>query len=70
MNREELADSIKEDEDLFSFIMWCLGIGIRKMLEDIDRNVDNKATQRFKKLDMIYGNIKKMQKVKIIEFRN
>jgi len=62
MNREELADSIKEDEDLFFFIIWCLGIGIRKMWEDIDRAVDNIETQRFKKLDMIYGLTKSILK--------
>ena len=62
MKREELADSIKEDEDLFFFIIWCLGIGIRKMREDLDRGVDNRATQRFKKLDIIYALTKSILK--------
>jgi hypothetical protein len=55
MKKEELGDSIREDEDLFFFTIWCLEMGIRKMLEDMDRGVNNRATQRFKKLDMIYG---------------
>lgn len=62
MKREELAESIKEDEDFFFFIIWCLGIGIRKMWEDIDRGVDNRATQRFKKLDVIYALTKSILK--------
>jgi hypothetical protein len=54
MNRKELAETIKEDEDFYYFVNWCLKIATRKIVKDVDRGVENITTERFKKLDGIY----------------
>lgn len=54
MNKKELAETIKEDEEFYKFINQCLKIGTRQIVKAVDSGVVNIATKRFKKLDRIY----------------
>jgi len=48
--RNALIEWVKEDDNFFSFIMWCLATGIRQAMEDMEKGVEDENTQALKQI--------------------
>ena len=48
--RQQLIDWIQSDDSAFEFILWCFGVGLRKVTGGPDEEVDEDILATFAKI--------------------